>query len=62
MRKIKAKKLSIEDYKKKLKEMSEDEIVKEFKNLALSSNPFDVKRRTDAILDEIDLRKKETEV
>ncbi|MBN1469505.1 MAG: hypothetical protein JW924_12335 [Fusobacteriaceae bacterium] len=58
MRKLRKKiNLGIEEYKEKLKKMSDEELVKEFKGLADTTNPFDVKRRTDAILDEVNLRK-----
>lgn len=58
MRKLRKKtQFNIEEYKEVLKKKSDDELVKEFKGLAESSNPFDVKRRMDAILDEVNLRK-----
>ena len=58
MRKLRKKvNLEIEEYKEKLKKMSDEELVKEFKGLAGTANPFDVKRRMDAILDEVNLRK-----
>lgn len=57
MRKLNKKQIKIDEYKEKLKNMTEEEIVKEFKSLSEQSNPFDIKRRIDSILDEIEKRK-----